>query len=453
LRPFSTFAAALVDLGKEIALPPPMASASPARNVTRPTSTTYTPPPVPIAPAATPIRLSAARLAETCAPRIATGITELDRVLGGGLVSGSFVLLGADPGMGKSTLVLQAAHSLCRTDRDGALYVTGEESAQQVALRALRLGVENDRIQLVATRSIDDVLALADHQVPRPSVLVIDSIQTMATRECDSDAGSLAQVVAVMHRLAQFAKDSHTPVIAIGHVTKDGELAGPKTIEHLVDVVLYLESAGGARRRLIASKNRHGSTDEIGSFEMRESGLVCVEDGHDAMAERAAGAAGSAVFCAVVGERAQLVEIQALVGAPKNDERARGSLSVSGVDAKRVTMILAVLARHAEIDVSDRDVFVSVTAGMRVTDPAADLAIALAIASSVRDLPIEQSLACFGELGLAGEVRGVSFSQTRHVEAKIAGFSTLASATDVVDIAAKTIATAIDMAIGSQVSS
>lgn len=397
------------------------------------------------------LSLSVAHLAAATAPRIATGIAELDRVLGGGLVDGSFVLLGGDPGQGKSTLVLQAVHALCRTDRDGALYASAEESTQQVALRADRLNITNERISLAGLETGDEIEAVLDlaSQIA-PTVLVIDSVQAFRSRDLDSAPGSMAQVGAVAQRLSRFAKETQTPVIAIGQVTKDGELAGPKALEHLVDVVLYLEGAGGVRRRLVTPKNRHGSTDEVGLFEMRESGLASVEDPTAAaLSERAQGVPGSAVFPAVVGERVQLVEIQALVGAPKGDDRPKGSLAASGVDPKRVQMILAVLARHARIDVTDRDVFVSVTAGARVADPAADLAIALAIASSARDLPIDPTCACFGELGLAGELRSVAYHASRSLESGRGGFPfVLSPGGD-----AKTLDDAIASAIGEAVRS
>jgi DNA repair protein RadA/Sms len=402
-----------------------------------------------------PLTLSAARLGAAIAPRTKTGIAELDRVLGGGLVDGSVVLIGGDPGCGKSTLLMQVIHELTRHRRDrGALYASAEESEQQIALRATRLGIENERVDVVASEDIDAILNLA-HRVS-PAVLVIDSIQTMRTSHLDGAPGSMAQVAECAGRLARFAKASGVPVLIVGQVTKDGELAGPNTLKHLVDVVLYLETAGGARRHLTSPKNRFGSTSEVGVLEMRETGLVSI-DNTDSLSERAEGASGSAVFPALVGERVQLVEVQALVGPVKDGDRAKGSLSASGVDPKRVAMILAVLARHAGIDVSERDVYVSVTGGARVTDPAADLAIALAIASSYRDLPIDATCASFGELGLAGEVRSVAYAHARAEEARRGGFDLVlapkADAGEAKGEAAKTIGEAIGMSIGEELRS
>jgi DNA repair protein RadA/Sms len=413
------------------------------------TSQTYHPPVAPRpAPAPIPLRelvalpLSAARIAEATAPRVATGVTEFDRVLGGGLVDGSFVLIGGDPGVGKSTLLLQTLHSMCRTEADGALYASGEESAAKLALRAQRLGIENTRLCVAGSNDLDDILALAVRM--SPTVLVVDSLQALETRECDSAPGTAAQVAAVSRRLAAFANETKTPVIAIGQVTKDGEIAGPKSAQHDVDVVLYLETARGEQRRLVAWKNRYGATTEVGLFEMREDGLCGVDDDDDAaLRERAHGVPGSALFPMVIGERVSLVEVQALVGPDKGDD-AKGSLAISGADPKRVAMILAILARHAEIDVSDRDVYVSVTTGARLGDPAADLAIALAVASSFRDLPIDPAMACYGEIGLAGEIRSVAHAQLRNDEARRAGYSVLASA--------RSIMQAIEIAIGQAVS-
>jgi len=401
-------------------------------------------PPPPRVVAIDPLPLSAARIAAATAPRVATGMAELDRVLGGGLVDGSFILIGGDPGAGKSSLVLAACNLLARDPaRDGALYATAEETTQQIALRAQRFGIENDLVQVVASSDVDAVIALAGRCAP--SVLAIDSIQKMRSDDCDGAPGSMLQVAAVAAKLEAFARSSQTPVIAIGQVTKTGELAGPKSLEHAVDVVLYLEMSGGARRRLVSPKNRMGSTDEIGLFEMRERGLFCMDGDTSQLAERARGVPGSAVFPALLGERVQLVEVQALVGAPKSEERPKGSLAASGVDAKRVQVILAVLARHAHIDVSERDVFVSVTSGMRLADPAADLAIALAIASSYRDLPIKPTCAAFGELGLAGEVRSVGYAKSRMDECARQGFRDI--------IADSNIADAIATAIGEAVTS
>jgi DNA repair protein RadA/Sms len=422
----------------------------PLRPVARPQAT---PPPIPAAARAQlePIPLSAARLAQMTARRVATGIPEFDRVLGGGIVDGSVILIGADPGVGKSTLAMQVMHALAHT-RD-VLYASGEENVQQIGLRADRLGIENPHVGVLAEADVDRIIETAART--QVALLVIDSIQKMRTNTLDSTNASLAQVSESTARLASFAKTTGTPVIMIGQVTKDGAIAGPKSMEHDVDVVLYFEQGSGARRLLTSPKNRHGSTDEVGVFEMGERGLSCVEDDRGALTERAAGVPGSAVFPAVHGERVQLVEIQALVGPPKHDERPKGSISVSGVDAKRVQMIAAILAKHAGIDIAERDVFVSVTAGARVADPAADLPIALAIASSYRDLPIDPSACCFGELGLAGELRSVGYAHARAREAQSGGFSVVlvarADASAPGAAPAQAISDAIALAIGEAV--
>jgi len=448
-------------IGTPVAPPPVMvATRSPQQIAFRPErayvapSTATLAPPGPDPVALRPMSLSAARVAETMARRIATGITELDRVLGGGLVDGAPILIGGDPGQGKSTLLLQVVHALARNGLP-SLYVSGEESIEQISLRAQRLDITNERISVVASEDLDAALELAS--ATQPAVIVFDSIQKMRTAEIDTRS-EMAQIAECASRIRRFAKATGTPVFVVGQVTKDGQIAGPKSLEHEVDVVLYLEAGGGARRNLISFKNRHGSTDEIGMFEMREGGLVCVDEPDAALQERAAGVPGSAVFPAVIGERVQMVEIQALVGGPKTprgDAPAKGSLSVSGVDAKRVQMILAILAKHAEIDISDRDVFVSATAGTRVTDPAADLAIALAIASSVRDLPIDPTAIAFGELGLAGEIRSVSFARARGTEGRRAGFGlavvSVRDAHEALATAAKSLAEAIELVIGQAV--
>jgi DNA repair protein RadA/Sms len=446
--------------GMSVALPPVMAT---PRALPRSTPAPVTPgadiTPRLVPPAAGPVAvpLSAASLAKACARRVPVGIGELDRVLGGGLVDGSVILLGGEPGCGKSTLLLQVVAALVRDPaRDGALYASGEESADQIGLRAARLGIESDAIMLLAGDDLDHAIAMAGRM--SPTVLVVDSIQTMRTAAVDSAAGSIAQVGECAARLARFAKLTGTPVILIGQVTKDGAIAGPKSLEHLVDVVLYLEVGRGNRHALTTPKNRHGSTAEVGTFAMGATGLTCVtESERDALAERAAGVPGSAVFPAASGDRVQLVEVQALVGAPKapksETDRPKGQLAVSGIDAKRVQMILAILERHAGIDVSDRDVFVSVTGGAKIADPAADLPIALAIASSYRDLPIDPVAVAFGELGLAGEVRSVACAEGRVRQSMRQGFGVIAaSALDVgTGAGAKNVAEAIALVIGEAV--
>ena len=355
-----------------------------------------------------------------------TGIGELDRVLGGGLVAGCLALLGGDPGVGKSTLLIQALAGLARTagagpgDRGGAvvLYATGEESVAQTAMRARRVGAADPRVEVVAETSVERILEHAAAR--RPGILAIDSIQTMYTPQLESIPGSLAQVRECASRLMQFAKTSGVPTIIVGHVTKDGGLAGPKTLEHLVDAVLQLEGDGGPYRILRAHKNRFGSTQEIGVFEMRGGGLDEVPNpSAHLLAERPVGAPGSIVVASADGARPLLVEIQALV-APAS--AAMGRRTAAGVDGNRVSLLLAVLAQHASCDVLDRDVFVNVAGGLRLGEPAIDLGVACAIASSARGRAVDPHTVLFGEIGLAGEIRAVTLCEQRLAEAARLGF-------------------------------
>jgi len=357
--------------------------------------------------------------------RHTTGIAELDRVLGGGLVAGCLVLLGGDPGVGKSTLLVQALAGLA-AERPGTvaptgrvLYATGEESVAQTAMRARRVGAADARLSVVAETDVEKILAHA--RVERPAVLAIDSIQTIYTPILDSIPGSLAQVRECASRLMQYAKTSGVPTVLVGHVTKDGALAGPKTLEHLVDVVLQLEGDGGPYRILRAHKNRFGSTQEIGVFEMRGAGMAEVANpSAHLLAERPLGAPGSVVVASADGARPLLVEIQALV-APAS--AGVGRRTAAGVDGNRVSLLLAVLAQRANCDVLDRDVFVNVAGGLRLNEPAIDLGIACAIASSARGRAIDARTVMFGEVGLAGEVRAVPLCEQRLAEASRLGFT------------------------------
>ena len=351
--------------------------------------------------------------------RLGCGIGELDRVLGGGLVPGSLVLLGGDPGVGKSTLLTQALAGLAQGGH-GVLYASGEESVAQVAMRARRLGANHGAVTLVAENDVDKVLAHA--RALRPAVLAVDSIQTMFTPQLDSIPGSLAQVRECASRLMTFAKTSGTPTILVGHVTKDGAIAGPKTLEHLVDVVLQFEGEGGSAYRILRGhKNRFGSTQELGVFEMRGTGLIEVENPSALLlAERPVGAPGSIVVAAAEGHRPLLVEVQALV-APA--AAGIGRRTAAGVDANRVSLLLAVLAQRAACDVLRDDIFVNVAGGMRLLEPAADLGVACAIASSARGRAIDAHTVVFGELGLAGEVRAVPMAEARLAEARRLGFT------------------------------
>jgi DNA repair protein RadA/Sms len=352
--------------------------------------------------------------------RVTSGIGELDRVLGGGLVAGSIVLLGGDPGVGKSTLLIQALAGLSAAPSKGTgvLYATGEESVAQTAMRARRVGAARDSISIVAETDVEKILHHA--RSIKPAVLAVDSIQTVYTPLLDSIPGSLAQVRECAGRLTQFAKTTGTPTVVVGHVTKDGGLAGPKTLEHLVDVVLQLEGDGGPYRILRAHKNRFGSTQEIGVFEMRGAGMAEVPNpSAHLLAERPLGAPGSVVVASADGARPLLVEIQALV-APAC--AGLGRRTAAGVDGNRVSLLLAVLAQRAACDVLDRDVFVNVAGGVRLAEPAIDLGIACAIASSTRGRAIDPHTVMFGEVGLAGEIRAVTLCEQRLAEAARLGF-------------------------------
>jgi DNA repair protein RadA/Sms len=349
--------------------------------------------------------------------RRTTGIGELDRVLGGGMVAGCLVLLGGDPGVGKSTLLVQALAGLAARGR--VLYATGEESVAQTALRARRVGAAAAQLTVVAETDVERILAYAEANAP--AVLAVDSVQTVYTPMLDSIPGSLAQVRECASRLMQFAKTTGIPTIIVGHVTKDGAIAGPKTLEHLVDVVLQLEGDGGPYRILRAHKNRFGSTQDIGVFEMRAAGMVEVKNpSAHLLAERPVGAPGSVVVASADGARPLLVEIQALV-APAS--AGFGRRTAAGVDGNRVSLLLAVLAQRAGCDVLDRDVFVNVAGGLRLSEPAIDLGIACAIASSARGRALDAHTIVFGEIGLAGEIRAVPLCDQRLAEAARLGFS------------------------------
>lgn len=334
-------------------------------------------------------------------------------MLGGGLVTGSLTLLGGDPGVGKSTLMLHAMQAFAARGVR-VLYVSAEESARQVRLRAERLGVASDELYLLADTSVDALLTAVDEVAPR--VLVIDSIQTIHNPQLDGIPGSISQVRDIAAKAMIIAKGRDIATFLIGHVTKDGSLAGPRALEHLVDTVLYAEGDGSTALRVLrATKNRFGSTGEIGLFEMREDGMVEVPDASARLlSERATDAAGTAVTCTMVGSRPLLVEVQALVGRATAGNPARTTV---GVDRGRLAMLLAVLAR-AGLDLGDRDVFVSVAGGMRVEEPAADLAITLALWSSAMGVPLPANALAFGEVGLVGEVRGVGMPGARMKEAE-----------------------------------
>jgi DNA repair protein RadA/Sms len=364
-------------------------------------------------------------LADVQAPaveRLSTGIGELDRVLGGGLVPGSLVLIGGSPGIGKSTLTSGALGHLAAAGRR-VLYVSGEESAAQVKLRAERLGRAALSVPIVAETDLDAVLATLEAE--RPDVCVIDSVQVLYDPALTGAPGSVGQVREVAGRIMRVAKELGIATLLVGHVTKEGSLAGPRVLEHLVDCVLSFE---GERERtyrtLRALKNRFGSTNEVGVFEMVEHGLVEVEDASQRFVSEATRAPGSVVLCAMEGSRPLLVEVQALV-APS--ELVPPRRVANGVDRNRLALVLAVLARHGGMGLGTSDVFVSVAGGVRVDEPGADLAIALALASAAKGLELTQSqpLAAFGELGLTGELRHVAHADRRMAEAAKFGLTSV----------------------------
>ncbi len=351
------------------------------------------------------------------AVRFATNIKEFDRVLGGGLVPGSVVLLAGEPGVGKSTLSLQLAGALGA--RAAVLYVTGEESPEQLRLRAERLAVVPKDLLVLADTNAESIAAIwADRQ---PSVVVIDSIQTLRTDRVESAPGSVAQVRECAAELSAIAKSRNTALILVGHVTKEGTVAGPRVLEHLVDVVLSFEGDRGQFFRLLrASKNRFGSTQEVGVFTMTDRGLEDVENPSELfLAERRAGAPGSCIASLVEGTRPMLVELQALV-APAGYGTARRT--AVGLDDGRLALLIAALDRHSDVDFLSRDVYVNVAGGLRISEPGADLALALALASSRLDIPLPADVAALGEIGLGGEVRRVGRIELRLREAVRLGF-------------------------------
>jgi DNA repair protein RadA/Sms len=349
--------------------------------------------------------------------RLATGITELDRVLGGGLVAGSVVLIGGDPGIGKSTLLIQALATLGARAR--VLYVSGEESADQIALRAQRLGLATDRVRVLTETNVEAVIAAGRHE--QPQVVVIDSIQTVFTDMLQSAPGSVAQVRESAAQLVRYAKHSGTALFLVGHVTKEGTLAGPRVLEHMVDTVLYFEGDTSSSFRIIrAMKNRFGAVNEIGVFGMTETGLREVSNPSAMFLNRHDDSvAGSVVLATQEGTRPLLVEVQALVDESHSPNPRRVCV---GLDSNRLAMLLAVLHRHAGIAMYDQDVFVNVVGGVRVLEPAADLAVLCAAVSSLRNKPLGKDLIVFGEIGLAGEVRPVQRGQERIREAAKLGF-------------------------------
>ncbi len=357
--------------------------------------------------------------------RLTCGIGELDRVLGGGIVPGALVLVGGDPGIGKSTLLTQAAHRIAARTPEAesgalsALYVSGEESVQQIRLRSQRLGALSERLLVVNETEIGAIL----HHIEaaNPALVVVDSIQTTYDPALDSAPGTVSQIRSCAHALARLAKTGGPPIFLIGHVTKEGSLAGPRVLEHMVDTVLYFEGERQQAYRILrAVKNRFGSTDEIGLFEMREEGLTEVENPSAALlAERTVEASGSAVAATLEGTRPLLVEIQALVA---RSFLANPRRSATGIDLTRLHMLLAVLEKRLGLKLAEQDVFVNVAGGVRILEPAADLAVTMAVASNFREQPVDPTAILIGEVGLGGEVRAVSQVEKRLREAARLGF-------------------------------
>ena len=353
-------------------------------------------------------------------PRAGTHIAELDRVLGGGLVPASVVLVGGDPGIGKSTLLLQAAASLAAAGT-GVIYVSGEESVEQIRLRARRLGLGGAPIRLAASINVRDIAAALE-AAPETGFVVIDSIQTMWLDSVESAPGTVAQVRACSFELIRLAKSRGFALALVGHVTKEGALAGPRVLEHMVDAVLYFEGDRGHQFRILrAVKNRFGATDEIGVFEMTDSGLAEVPNPSALfLAERRGNISGSAVFAGLEGTRPVLVEIQALLAANPGGSPRR---SVIGWDSGRLSMLLAVLETRCGLRLAATDVYLNIAGGLRVTEPGADLAVAAAIASAATDTPTSADAVYFGEVGLSGEVRQVAQAEARLKEAAKLGFA------------------------------
>lgn len=378
--------------------------------------------------------------------RISSGSAEVDQVLGGGIVPGAIILLSGDPGIGKSTLTLQLSAQVNKS----VLYVSGEESASQIKLRADRLGIEADKLDLITDTNVDAIANTIDKG--NYELVIIDSIQTMAVDSLTGSPGTVGQITASAQMLQRVAKQKHVAMLIIGHVTKEGSIAGPKILEHLVDVVLYLEGDRyGAFKALRGIKNRFGSTSEVGIFEMGERGLQPVANPSEALLAERQISPGSVVFPAMEGTRALLVEVQALVspsvfGYPKR--------TAVGFDLNRLNLLVAVLQKRAGINLANQDIYVNIVGGLKVAEPAADLAIILSIASAFKNVAVAHDMITFGEVGLSGEIRSVNNTSQRIAEAKKLGFNkaispTISSAkTDVRQV--KTISAAIEAALSNK---
>ncbi len=367
-------------------------------------------------PSAEPVEV--ATLAEDAHSRIPLGVQEFDRVLGGGIVPGSLVLIGGDPGIGKSTLLLQVTAAVAATGKS-VLYISGEESAHQLKLRASRLGISGERLFLLTETNIDEALVTGERL--RPDLVVVDSIQTVFSPELPNAPGTVVQLREATLRIMRWAKEGNVPVFIVGHVTKEGEIAGPRLLEHLVDVVLYLEGERFSSYRLLRGvKNRFGATSEVGVFEMLSSGLRGVENPSEIfLAARAEGAIGSVIVPVVEGTRPVLVEVQALTSQSSMSMPRR---TTHGVEMNRLLLITAVLTKRVGLQLYNQDIIVNVAGGLRVQEPATDLGLALAITSSFKDLRLPGDLIALGEVGLSGELRSVGHLDRRLGEAEKLGF-------------------------------
>jgi DNA repair protein RadA/Sms len=358
---------------------------------------------------------------ETSLQRLKTGIKELDRVCGGGLVSGSAILVGGDPGIGKSTLLLQACASVANLPQNPeCYYISGEEAIDQVRIRSKRLKVDQSPVNLATATDVRDIIATLEKS--KASLVIIDSIQTMYLEEAESTPGSVSQVRACAYELIKLAKKKGFTLFLVGHVTKQGSIAGPKVLEHMVDTVLYFEGERGHQFRILrAVKNRYGATDEIGVFEMQDEGLKEVENPSALfLAERQGNVSGSCVFAGIEGSRPVLVEIQALVSPTGYSSPKR---AVVGWDSNRLSMVLAVLEARCGFNLSSQDIYLNVAGGLKISEPATDLAVAMAVISSLTNKPLPADAVIFGEIGLSGEIRAVSQPGLRLKEAGKLGFS------------------------------
>ncbi|NNE66353.1 MAG: DNA repair protein RadA [Pyrinomonadaceae bacterium] len=353
--------------------------------------------------------------------RTSSGIPEFDRVLGGGIVAGSLVLIGGAPGIGKSTLVAQVSDHLAKL-KSKVLYVSGEESDRQIKMRGERLGIDAESLFVLAETNLESILAESDRL--KPDSIIVDSIQTVFSERVESAPGSVSQVREVAGEFMMYAKKTSTPVFLVGHVTKEGSIAGPKTLEHIVDTVLYFEGDRHHNHRIIrATKNRFGAANEIGIFEMTNRGLIPVENASELfLQERPEGASGSVVTIAMEGTRPMLVEVQALVSGT---HQGSGRRMAQGFDYNRTSLLIAVLEKRLGFQLAGDDVFVNVAGGIEINEPAADLGVAAAIASSFKNLAVPAETALFGEVGLTGEIRGVLQAQARAREAQTLGFKRL----------------------------